>query len=317
MNMSSKSDPERSTDATVWTTIINGAAGGGRCRQLVGDEIERLRAQGMHLETHYTAWAGHAERLAREAWQKGARHFIAVGGDGTTFEVVNGIFPEALTECGSDERPVIGALPLGTGNSFLRDFEIDSAEAASRALLGGQTRPCDVARVTHSEGEIYFVNLLSLGFSAEAGELTNRRFKPLGYAGYGLAVLVTLARLTHPRFPMVFDGDGRRFDKKCTLVSFSNSRFTGGTMMMAPDALTDDGSLDFVYVPPLGRARFLRWFPNIYQGTHDQMPKFEHRRFQRVDFDLAGPVDLMVDGEVRRLELERIDVLPRALEVVA
>ena len=93
--------------------IVNPAAGGGRCRKLVGPALEKLRAGGLTLDVVETHAPGEATQLTRDAYGRGYRAFLGVGGDGTSYEIVNGLFPEAL----EGERPTLGFLPLGTGNS--------------------------------------------------------------------------------------------------------------------------------------------------------------------------------------------------------
>src|SRR4029077_15571875 len=100
----------------------------------------------------------------REAYANGRRKFIAVGGDGTSYEIVNGLFPEAMHE---SERPTLAFLPLGTGNSFLRDFSSGGVAYAMESLLAGRSQPCDVLRMRHRQGLIHYINLLSMGFSAD------------------------------------------------------------------------------------------------------------------------------------------------------
>jgi diacylglycerol kinase (ATP) len=101
-----------------YLAIVNPAAGGGRSRKLLAPALERLRSQGVAIETAETNGPGDATRIARERYASGQRKFIAVGGDGTSYEIVNGLFPQAI----AGERTTLGFLPLGTGNSFLRDF---------------------------------------------------------------------------------------------------------------------------------------------------------------------------------------------------
>ncbi|MGH9681337.1 MAG: acylglycerol kinase family protein, partial [Candidatus Acidiferrales bacterium] len=108
----------------AYFTIVNPAAGGCRCGTLAPRALDRLREAGLALEVRQTRAPGEATILAHEAYAGGFRYFIAVGGDGTGYEIVNGLFPEALTE----GRAALGFLPLGTGNSFLRDFTNEGAE---------------------------------------------------------------------------------------------------------------------------------------------------------------------------------------------
>ena len=294
-----------------WLAIVNPAAGGGRCGKRADEGLERLRRAGLSIDVQRTSRVGDASEIARRGWEDGFRRFLSVGGDGTSFEIVNGLFPRA-----NDERPTLGMLPLGTGNSFLRDFGITGAKDALRALEAGRTRTIDVVRATHADGALHYINLLSVGFSAEAGELTNRRFKALGPAGYIAAVLITASRLHYPIFSVKVDGHALD-SRPCVLLSFSNSRYTAGTMMMAPHADATDGALDVIRIGVMGKLSFMKSFPSIFQGKHVLRPEVEETRAKHVELELDGPVDVMVDGEVEHLWLERLDVLPSALEVVA
>jgi len=240
------------------------------------------------------------------------RTFLSVGCDGTAFEVLSGLFPRAT----DDDRPTLGYLPLGTGNSFVRDFDITDPAGAIAALESQQRRRVDVVRAEHDDGVFHFVNLCSVGFTAEAGDLTNRRFKALGAGGSIAATLVTLARLKHPVFPVRLDDDGEWDTRPCALLSFSNSGFTGGTMNMAPGADPCDGQVDVIRVGELGRAKFLATFPKIFAGTHTAAPNIEQRLASTIELNLDGPVDCMVDGEILHVRLTKLTVLHHALEVL-
>ncbi len=313
----------------TFLAIINPAAGGGRCGERVGAALDRLRAAGIVLEAAETSAVGHATQIAREAYGRGYRKFLAVGGDGTSYEIVNGLFPESRPQEGrsqgvpgdEDQIPTLGFLPLGTGNSFLRDFVEgssgkDGLEHAMQALEAQRSRPCDVLRLTHKDGAIYFTNLLSVGFTADVAALRHRRFQGLGQFGYLLSIFLCLARLDRRPFPVRFDGRQEFDSRRCLFLTFNNSKFTGGTMMIAPDAVTDDGLIEYVRWGPIGRLGLIRNLATLYDGTHTRHPLAERQAVRRVEFQLDGPVDVMVDGEVLTLECRTIDVLPSALRVV-
>jgi YegS/Rv2252/BmrU family lipid kinase len=298
-------------------TIINPAAGGGKCRKLVGPALERLRAGGVALETVETSAAGDATRIARDAYGRGYRKFLAVGGDGTSYEVVNGLFPDSLTAgAESDRVPTLAFLPLGTGNSFLRDFGDQGVEHAMQALLQRRSRTCDVLRLTHRNGVLYYINLLSVGFSADVNILRTRRFKRSGQLGNWVSIFLGLAQLKRRPFPVRVAGESEYDRRPCLFLSFNNSKFTGGTMMIAPSAATDDGLIDFVRWGPIGRAGLIRNLGGLYDGTHVRHPMAESKKVPRVEFDLEGPIDVMVDGEALTVQCESIDVFPSALRVV-
>lgn len=318
----------------TFLAIINPAAGAGRCGQRVGAVLDRLRGAGIIVETTETTAAGDATRIARGAYAGGYRKFIAVGGDGTSYEIVNGLFPESSearsqvrgaafhkNSSADDQTPTLGFLPLGTGNSFLRDFSDRNAkdhglEHAIQALLARHSRPCDVLRMTHKEGQIYYTNLLSVGFAADVATLRHRRFQGLGQFGYLLSIFLCLARLNRRAFPVRFDIQEDFDARRCLFLTFNNSKFTGGTMMIAPDAVTDDGLIEYVRWGPIGRLGLIRNLSTLYDGSHTRHPLAERHAVRRVEFQLDRPVDVMVDGEVLTVECQAIDVLPSALRVV-
>src|SRR6266852_6138410 len=183
--------------------IVNPAAGGGRSARLAGPALTRLREKGLRIDVIASTGQGHAVQLAREAYDQGYRHFLAVGGDGTAHEILNGVFAGRT----SVERVSLGFLPLGTGNSFLRDFSNDGAEASMRALLEDRRRSIDLIRLAHSGGEVYSFNLLSVGFTADVAALTNRMFKPLGHLGYLLGVFFLILQCRRRSFALRCDQD--------------------------------------------------------------------------------------------------------------
>ena len=297
----------------TYLAIVNPAAGGGKTRKLLGPALERLRAGGIEVNVSPTQARGDATRIAQQAYQRGTRNFIAVGGDGTSYEVVNGLCPLAL----SGERPSLAFLPVGSGNSFLRDFSDRGVEYAIESLLAQRSRPCDVMRLRHRAGVIYYINLLSMGFSADVATLRARRFSAWGELGYVTSIFLTLARFNRRPFPVRPGRNGGFDGRPCLFLTFNNSKFTGGTMMIAPRAEIDDGLIEYVRWGPIGRLGLIRNLPGLYDGTHIRHRLAECKAVPRVEFNLDAPVDVMVDGEVLSLHCEEIDVLPAALNVVA
>jgi diacylglycerol kinase (ATP) len=291
--------------------IVNPAAGGGRSAKLAGPALAKLREAGLHIDVIASTAAGHATQLAKEAFDQGYRQFIAVGGDGTAHEIVNGVFSAGAAQ----RRISLGFLPLGTGNSFLRDFTKDGAEDSLKAILEGRKRPVDLMKLTHGDGVTYSLNLLSIGFTADVGALTNRRFKPLGHLGYLLGVFVCVAQLNRRPFATRCDDDKDWDERRSLFLTFNNSKFTGGTMMIAPNADPSDGYIEFVRWGPIGRLGLIRMLPKLYDGTHIQHPLASRRSVRHVDFNIPTPVDVMIDGEIVSLTCKSLDILPAALDV--
>jgi YegS/Rv2252/BmrU family lipid kinase len=292
--------------------VVNPAAGQGQCGKLAGPALAKLRASGLELDVVETHSPGHAKHLVTEAHSRGCRRFVSVGGDGTAFEVLNGLFSNGPVA----EPSTLAFLPFGTGNCFLRDFSDQGARYAIKAILAGRTRPCDVMRLSHSDGVIHFINMLSFGFTADVARMTIRRFKFLGRPGFVLGTFACLARVHKPVFPLRIDGDSETDNRQCLFLAFNNSKFTGGNMMIAPNAEVGDGLLEFVRWGPIGHFGIMRNLMRIYDGSHLKHPMASRRECRQVDFQLDGPVDLLVDGELLTLRCQKLEVLPAALNVM-
>ena len=291
--------------------VVNPAAGGGVCGRRAAAAIDHLRQGGLSVDVAETKKAGDARVIARDEYAAGRRHFIAVGGDGTSFEIVNGLLEQPQVGA----RPSLGFLPLGTGNSFLRDFSDQGAAYAIQAILEGKLRPCDVIRIDHTTGKLYYINIFSIGFVADVCVTRNRRFAGLGEFGYNLATVLGVVGLRPYTFPMQIAGHKAVDREPMTFLSVNNSRFTGGKMIMAPDANTRDGLLDIIRVGKLGRVGLLTTFPKIFKGTHIQHPAVTTFQAPALDFMLDREVGCMIDGEVIFLNPTRLEVVPEAIDV--
>ena len=291
--------------------IVNPAAGGGRSAKLAGPALGRLRQNKLQVDSVASTGPGHAIELAREAYDQGYRQFLAVGGDGTAHEILNGIFAGRK----SVDRVALGFLPLGTGNSFLKDFTQNGAEASTEAILQNRKRAIDLIRLNHATGEVFSFNLLSVGFTADVAALTNRAFKPFGPLGYLLGVFVRVVQLNRRSLALRCDEDQEWDDRRSLFLAFNNSKYTGGKMLIAPQANPADGLIEFVRWGPIGRLGLLRNLPRLYDGSHIKHPLASRRAVRHVEFNVSTPSDIMIDGEVARLECRSLDVLPAAVDV--
>jgi diacylglycerol kinase (ATP) len=291
--------------------IVNPAAGGGKSAKLAGPALAHLREKGLLIDVLASTGPGHAVRLAREAYGQGYRRFLAVGGDGTAHEILNGVFAGNS----SAQRISLGFLPFGTGNSFLRDFTGDGAKASLAALLSNRTRPVDLVRLTHASGEIVSFNIISLGFTADVGATSNRAFKPLGHLGYLLGVLVRVAQFRRKAFVLRSDNETAWDTRPSLFLAFNNSKYTGGSMLIAPNADPSDGLIEFVRWGPIGRVGLLRMLPRLYDGTHITHPSASRKAVKRVEFKIPVPVDVLIDGEIFTLECKTLDVIPSAVDI--
>ena len=177
-------------------------------------------------------------------------------------------------------------------------------EYALEALLTGKSQPCDVLRLRHKDGVIHYINLLSIGFTADVATLRARRFSGWGEPGYQTSHFYLLGAFPAQAVSACRWMAKKKIDRRpCLFLTFNNSKFTGGTMMIAPRAEVNDGLIEFVRWGPIGRVGLIRNLPTLYDGTHIKHPLAELRSAKRIDFHLDGPVDVMVDGEVLTLAL--------------
>jgi len=291
--------------------IVNPAAGNGRCGRLATSALDRMRASGIPIDAEVTAGPRHATELARVAYGRGIRRFLAVGGDGTACEIVNGLVP-------ADNASVqLAFLPLGTGNSFLRDFtDRGGVDETIAALKRAAPRPCDVLRLADADRVFYAINQIGIGFIADVAETANRSFKGLGELGYVVAGLARTIGLREYSCPVRIDGDAAVDRRPALFWALGNSRYTGGRLLLAPRADTADGVVDLVRCDSIGRARILRSLPTLFDGSHLALPFVTSRQARRIDFDVDAPLPVSIDGDVVSMRPTSLDVLPAAIQVL-
>jgi len=294
--------------------IVNPAAGHGRGRACFERLGPRLRGAIRDLDIRISEYAGHAFELGRRAAAERFERLICLGGDGTPFEVVNGFLESGRPDTG----PEIGLVPAGTGNSFVRDFDIRNADEALERILAGRRRRVDLVEFSYESGRgplrRYALNILGVGLIADILELTNKRLKFLGAAGYSLAVLLRLARGMANRIEIVSDGRTRTVEDSALVVS--NSKFTGGTMKIAPSADVADGRADLVLFNGVNRREIVSIFRAVFSGRHAAHPKVEILQAAKMAVDGTPPLRVMADGELLGWTPLRLRVLPAALTLL-
>jgi len=130
-----------------------------------------------------------------------------------------------------------------------------------------------------------------------------------------LGVFVRVAQLRRRAFTLRCDDDTVWDERRCLFLSFNNSKYTGGTMLIAPNADPSDALIEFVRWGPIGRLGLLRMLPKLYDGTHIHHPLASRRAVRRVEFNVPAPIDVMIDGEIANLEIRSLDIIPAALDV--
>jgi diacylglycerol kinase (ATP) len=301
--------------------IVNPRAGSGRCRRQAAKLEARLGAAGIEVETEHTSNRFEGTLLARAAYARGHRHFLAAGGDGTAFEVLNGVLPPAL-----DDGAAIsfGVLALGTGNSWARSFQglgqpggsLQGVEQTMRTLEEGTPRRLDVLRVHSDRGEFFALSFVAFGLACTVADLCNRRLKWLGNFGYelGAALCALGAKATPTDVLLRRDGEVEAWRGSVMTFGAHNTSLFGGALPISPTADPADGLLDCVLVEAVSRATLLRALPSLRTGTHLAHPAVHTTRARSLQFQTPVERDVLLDGEVRRLAVSAVEVLPAVAE---
>ncbi len=281
--------------------IVNPIAGSGRAHGLAPRIESWLAEQGIAGRLLETRERGHAERLAAAATDLGHDRVIAVGGDGTIQEVLNGLLAAGVGPDGGP--PVFGVIPAGRGNDLARSVYLPIDPIACLPIsVGEHIVPFDVGQAASADGSTRFFGAAGgAGFDAEVAYTmaVQRRFWMRGEVGYFLGTLNELRRFRNSQLRVTLrgDGDDRLISQRFLFVAFANGPYYGGGMQICPDARTDDGWLDVCLVGDLSRFEALRELPGIYKALHVKNPKVEivHARSLLIDGDTGTRVHL--DGE--------------------
>lgn len=291
--------------------ILNPAAGAGRAGGLATEIRSAFAARGITAKVVPTRRAGDALRMVADLSSPEIDAVVSAGGDGTLFEVVNG-----LCEIPQERRPSLGVIPLGTGNAFARDLGLEpwAWQSGVNLICDGKVRAVDLARVECRDRSFHCINILGCGFVVTAG-MAARRFKRLGTAAYTAGVLAAMARLTS--FPMRLEVDGEPLHLDALFATISNSRYTGTDFQIAPLARLDDGLLDLTLVRAVTRRRLLRLFPRVFKGSHITRPEVITRQARCIRLLAPDRLALSPDGEFTGTTPATITCVPGALRVFA
>ena len=290
--------------------IVNPTAGGGRAARIVGWLRERLHAR-PDARLEVTRRAGDAERWAADAAGDGHDRVVAVGGDGTIQEVVNGLVNGAQTA-------TLGIVPMGSGNDLARSLRLprDPHDCWTQAI-GSRERHVDLVHADDGTGRSrWFSSAGGIGFDARvAAAMATRTGWQRSRLGYLLTTLIELRRFENRRVELTLDGE--RQERDVLFVAIANGAYYGGGMRICPDAEVDDGMLDLCIVGNLSRLAALREIPNLYRGTHVGHPAVEMARATRIEID--GDPDTLVhlDGEPFGHLPLNVRVAPRRLMLAA
>ena len=294
--------------------IVNPMAGAGKAARKWPQIASLLRSLGLRFDHVMTEAPGHASELARAAARLGYELVVAVGGDGTINEIINGLY-----DSGEIGQVTLGIISTGTGSDYIRTLGIPSRYPEScRCLLNPQKITVDLGVVEYSCGgqtlKRLFANFAGIGFDAEVVRMTRQTFKSLGaLPAYLMGLLTTL--VCYRNRPVTLNYNGRVEERKLCSIIMSHGRYGGGSMLIAPHADPIDGLFDIVIIDDLSKPDLLWSLPKVYRGTHLNHPKVTVQRTSEIEISAEHRMAVQADGEFLGETPARFSVLPAALNV--
>jgi diacylglycerol kinase (ATP) len=294
--------------------LVNPASSNGSTGKRWPELAHRAARLGLQGETLFSERPGHLIELAERAARDGAELVVAVGGDGTLNETMNG-----LMRAGAAAE--LATIPLGTGMDFVRTYEIPNRfEDAVRTALSGATRTIDVGRVAYrtwdgQDAERYVANVGSVGMSAAVAQRANGMSKVIGgKATFFYALVRVFLEWQNTMVRVEFEGGDQR-EARMHDVIVANGRWHGGAMLLAPEAQPDDGLFDVVLIGDINKRDFVTTAPKIYKGTYLAHPKVDLVRAKAVTIDAPERLPIELDGEQVGTTPARFEIVPGALRV--
>ncbi len=295
--------------------VVNPASANGSTRRRWPEIAHQAADAGLVGPALLSERPGQIAELARRACEDGARLLVAVGGDGTVNEAVNG-----LMGVGPEHRAELATIPRGTGKDFARSFGIptDITKALGVAREGA-IRIVDAGRATFvewdgSSGESYFANFAGAGISGAVAARANTSSKALGgKVAFLRATTSVFMRWTNTDYEVEIDGT-RRSGRMLEVIAAIGDRLAGG-MRLAPEADPADGLLDIVLIGDATKVDFVRTLPRIYRGTYLPHPRAEVIRGRRLQIQTAKPLPIALDGEQPGTTPGVFEIVPGALRL--
>lgn len=289
--------------------VYNPNSGGGRGKNLAPIIIKTLEDQGHTLKVYKTKYREHAIKIVRQLDLKNTDILVSVGGDGTMYEVLNGLFKNEK----SDKKPYFAVIPVGTGNSFSQDLNMHQWKDGLFAIENGKTRPIDVMKF-NTEGEDYYsINSLGIGLPSDVCITGSKYKKILGKFSYTSSAIIEVMRYK-PHYT-ILEVDGIKHEYMGAFTNFSNTRMFGGNMMVSPNSILDDGEIEAVVLLDAPKKVIIKALPTLYTGKHIDNPyvkvyKGKHFKITTNPVKVANP-----EGEIFGVTPIEIIVIPKAIEM--
>lgn len=283
--------------------IINPAAGKGAGQKSEQQLLKLCKEHFGEFQLHKTEAPGHAAEIAKKSSSKNSI-IIAVGGDGTVHDVVNGMVESEAT---------LGIIPLGSGNDFVKMLNLPlDIKSAIEVIQKNKTMMTDVGKVN----ERFFPNGIGMGFDAVVVMEALKRKYAKGFLIYLFSVFRAMRYYQNHKITLHLNGTVEIRD--IFMINVGNGKVLGGGFRLTPAAEIDDGQLDVCLFNPLSKGEILRHLPKAISGKHIYLPQVEMHKTTKLIIESEDGIPIHADGELLSSNLKRVEiqVVPKSLRVI-
>ena len=288
--------------------LVNPKGGHKRGLEIYEKVKHIFSSAGTNITVLHTEYAGHAFDFANTLDFVGYDGLCAIGGDGTMYELINGMLKRD-----DNHKIPIGLITGGTGNSFMYDVDcLDPLDAAKR-IVQHKLRPLDIAKV-NANGELFYsFNIIGWGLATDAGKLAEK-LRWLGGVRYDVASIIEVLKGKDRIATLTLDEEVIK--ENFIFIIGCNTIHTGKAMKMAPLAQLNDGKIDLIIVRKTSRINLLKLFPKLFSGDHIKSPLVEYRQVQNFSISLEETNDLTIDGEIIGTTPLNVQMIPKMVNVL-
>ncbi len=299
-----------------WFVIVNPASNSGRGQKYWDKNIaQKLVLSGLQFETVFTEHEGHGIELTTQAIAKGYRNIIAVGGDGTYNEVVNGILNQKEV---LPTNITLSMIALGTGNDWVKTMHIPTnIDDAINVIKNGKTYIQDIGLATYYQGtqkkQRYFLNVAGTGFDAYVAQRLEggKRFGKLTYF-----IELFLGLINFKTIPIRVKTKAKEAKAKVFTVAVGICQYFGSGMKIAPNAVPNDGLFDITLIKDISKVGVIKQLKNLYDGSFVKHPQVETFRTTNISIQSSQDIYLQLDGELLGHGPIEFEIVPQSLKVL-
>jgi YegS/Rv2252/BmrU family lipid kinase len=261
-------------------------------------------------KTYITNHSKHAVELAKQQTNENTDIIVAVGGDGTIHEILNGILSV------NNGKPLLAILPNGTGNDFMRIRQhFKTPDEFVHSILSNKHESIDIGRITSTSSTHYFINIADIGFGgAVIHTLAKQRKIVGGKFAYSLAILKTF--FTYKKTVLKISAPGFMHESATFMVIFCNGSIFGSGLTIHPGAKVNDGQLNVVIIGNVSLLDYLRYLPKLKKGKFIDHPEVQYLEYNEITVESQTPQWTETDGEIATNENNKVTLIPNGIDLL-